>query len=417
MQETIALSEQARQLLVDDSSYIRALLSTAQAYACLARGEISTAWQALQEAIPAYEQSGGIASACRAFCMALSYLLMQGQLKQAEQALAVLTLEHQEKPLVQAALSAYQAALLYEQNHLERAFNQTQQAVQELEQAGALLFVDQAYVVLMQIFLARQQFDAAEETLHRLLTLPAYRDNSYAQTWLLSGLQVRLWLSMGKQEVAVQWRMRSQQHVPLPSVFAQEREEIAQVRVLLAEGNSEEAHQLLATWLPQARLTGRREQVLEMCLLEALACQQMQQEQQALQALEEALTIGEPEGYLRHFLDEGPRLVPLLKRSREHHPSSYVDHLLEAFLQEEKSGPASSAQNQALIDPLSPREQEVLELLAQGASNQEISHALVIAPNTVRRHVQAILAKLGVRNRTQAAACAHSLDLLAKQDH
>ena len=141
-----------------------------------------------------------------------------------------------------------------------------------------------------------------------------------------------------------------------------------------------------------------------------------------MQALEEALTIGEPEGYLRHFLDEGPRLVPLLKRSREHHPGSYVDHLLEAFLQEEKStqeksGPASSAQNQALIDPLSPREQEVLELLAQGASNQEISHALVIAPNTVRRHVQAILAKLGVRNRTQAAACAHSLDLLAKQDH
>jgi LuxR family maltose regulon positive regulatory protein len=345
---------------------------------------------------------------------------MLGRLKQAEQELALLALEHWEQPVARGVLAASQAALLYEQNQLEQAFDQAQQAVHLLEQSGAMLVVDRAYVVLMQIFLARQQFDEAEDALQRVLTLPAYRDNRYAQTWCLSGLQVRLWLSTGKQDVAVQWRIRSQHQAPLPSVFAQEREAVAGVRVLLAERKSEEAHQLLAPWLPRARLAGRWEQVLEMCLLEALAYQQMQQEQQAVQALEEALLIGEPEGYLRHFLDEGQELVPLLKRSQEQQRRLYVDRLLAAFLHEEKSmheksGSPSAAHQQALIDPLSLREQEVLEWLSQGASNQEIAHALVIAPNTVKRHVQAILAKLGVRNRTQAVARAQQLDLLPQK--
>jgi LuxR family maltose regulon positive regulatory protein len=420
VQETIALSEQVKPLLDDDNHYVRALLKNAQAYACLARGEVSAAWQALQEAISAYKQSGVMVIAYNLSCKASSYLLMLGQLKQAGQALALLALEHREQPLLRGFLSASQAALLYEQNQLEQAFDLAQQAVHLLEQAGAMLYVDQAYVVLMRIFLARLQFDEAEDALHRLLTLPAYRDNRYAQTWCLSGLQVQLWLATGKQDVAVQWRKECQQQAPLPSVFAQEREAVAGVRVLLAEWRSEEAHQLLAPWLPRARQTGRWEQVLEMCLLEALACQQMQQEQEALQALEEALTIGEPEGYLRHFLDEGSRLVPLLKRSRERQRGPYVDRLLEAFVEgekrtREKTGPASPAHSQVLIDPLSPREQEVLEMLAQGAPNQEISQALVIAPNTVKRHVQAILAKLGVRNRTQAVARAQQLDLLPQK--
>ncbi len=287
-------------------------------------------------------------------------------------------------------------------------------------QAGALLFVDQAYVVLMQIFLACEQFDATEETMQHMLTLPVYRDNDYAQTWLLSSLQVRLWLATGKQELAVQWRKRRRQQAPLPSTFAQEREAVAQVRVLLAERRSGEARSLLAIWLPQARRAERWGHVLEMCLLQALAYQQMRREQDALQALDEALAIGEPQGYLRSFLDEGPSLIPLLKRSRERHPGPYMDHLLEAFGQREKKmlkeiGPTSSAHDQVLIDPLSAREQEVLEVLAQGASNQEIAQALVIAPNTVKRHVQTIMAKLGVRNRTQALARAQQLDMLTKK--
>ncbi len=89
--------------------------------------------------------------------------------------------------------------------------------------------------------------------------------------------------------------------------------------------------------------------------------------------------------------------------------------LLAERRSEEESSPASPTHDQVLIDPLSAHEQEMLEVLAQGASNQEIAQALVIAPNTVKRHVQTILAKLGVRNRTQAVTRAQQLDLLAKK--
>lgn len=421
--DAIALYEQSRQLL-DDDNYARALLTKAQSLAFFARGDVKAALHALRESVSAYKQAGVMAAASCLSCVASSYLLQLGQLKQAEHELDLIHWKHQERrnqpSLSRGVLYAYQAALLYEQNQLERAFDLAQQAKHMMMQAGALLFVDQAYVVLLQIFLACEQFDAAEETLQCLLTLPAYRDNDYAQIWLLSSLQVRLWLATGKQELAVQWRKRSQQQAPLPSAFAQEREAVAQVRILLAERRSEEARSLLAIWLPQARRTERWAHVLEMCLLQALAYQQMRREQDALQALDEALVIGEPQGYLRSFLDEGPSLIPLLKRSRERHPGPYMDHLLEAFGQREKKtlkeiGPTSSAHDQALIDPLSAREQEVLEVLAQGASNQEIAQALVIAPNTVKRHVQTILAKLGVRNRTQALARAQQLDLLTKK--
>ena len=417
--DAIALYEQASQLLdVDD--YGRALLNNAQFLAYVARGEVKAALHAVEESASSYELAGARTSAHRLFCLASFYLLMLGQVKQAEHALDLISLKHPEtrnppSPSL-GVFYAYQAALLYEQNSLERAFDLAQQAQHLIGQAGVLQFIDAAYMVLLQIFLACGQFDAAEETLQHLLALPSYRDNAYVQTWLLSGLQVRLWLATGKQELAVQWSKRRQQQAPLSSVFAQEREAVAQARVLLAERRSEEARSLLATWLPQARSMERYEHVLEMCLLQALAYQQMRREQDALHALQEALAIGEPEGYMRHFLDEGPALVPLLKRSREHYPSSYVDRLLEAFGQGEKRTSKQISHvstTQTLIDPLSPREQEVLELMAQGASNQEIADALVIAPNTVKRHVQVILEKVGVRNRTQAVVRAQELNLLA----
>ncbi len=420
--DAIAWYEQARQVLDEDNSYGRALLSHVHIFTFFARGEIKAALHAAQEAASAYWQAGAISATDRLLCLASWYQFMIGQVRQAEHTLDLILLEHLQMPN-QSSYSPetfypFQAALLYEQNNLEKAFDLANKAQHLIAQSGGLLFVDQAYVVLLQTFLACEQFDAAEESLQHLFTLPISRDNQYMQMWLLSGLQVRLWLATGKQELAVQWRKRSQQQVPHPSVFAQEREAVAQARVLLAEKKSEEACHLLASWLPQARSTERWMHVLEMRLLQALAYQQMRREQDALQALEEALAIGEPEGYVRSFLDEGPGLVPLLKRSRERHPSPYVDRLLEAFGQVEKrthkqSDSTFHAHNQALIDPLSAREQEVLELLAQGVSNQEIADALVIAPNTVKRHVQVILEKLGVRNRTQAVVRAQQLDLLA----
>src|SRR5260370_37660879 len=137
-----------------------------------------------------------------------------------------------------------------------------------------------------------------------------------------------------------------------------------------------------------------------------------QEETQALDALFEAVRLAEHEGYIRCFVDEGASMKMLLsrlrKRESKHGPTPYLDRLLAAFPQQVKAQehqPKRAGERtkmQPLLDPLSERELEVLQLLAQGVSNQEIAQELVIAYDTVKRHVFHIFSKLDVSNRVQA---------------
>jgi len=154
--------------------------------------------------------------------------------------------------------------------------------------------------------------------------------------------------------------------------------------------------------------------------------QMRQQETQALDTLSQAVHLAEPEGYIRSFVDEGVPMAALLSKLREEQrksgPTSYLDTLLTAFPQQSKIYEHQSKQAtarttaQPLLEPLSVRELQVLKLLVQGASNQEIAQELVIAYDTVKRHVSHIFSKLGVQNRVQAAGVAQELGLLAEEE-
>jgi len=133
-------------------------------------------------------------------------------------------------------------------------------------------------------------------------------------------------------------------------------------------------------------------------------------------ALADTLTLAAPQGYVRVFADEGQPMRALLgrlvaaKRAEQpvagSVPLGYLGRLLRAF--ERGAAPVVPG----LIEPLSPRELEVLRLLAAGRPNQQIAEELVVAPNTVKKHVTHILEKLGATNRTEATARARELGLL-----
>jgi len=131
--------------------------------------------------------------------------------------------------------------------------------------------------------------------------------------------------------------------------------------------------------------------------------------------------LAEPEGYIRSFVDEGAQLEALLyqlrKCNRQNGPIPYLDTLLTAFQQEHmaRKQPEEQTQVQSLPQPLSERELQVLQLLSRGASNLEIAQDLVIAVDTVKRHVKHILSKLGVQNRMQAVLQARELGLLDEE--
>ncbi|MGZ3646286.1 MAG: LuxR C-terminal-related transcriptional regulator, partial [Ktedonobacteraceae bacterium] len=214
-----------------------------------------------------------------------------------------------------------------------------------------------------------------------------------------------------------------------PAPMARERKKVARARILLAQKRPTEVLSLLEQLNSIAEQQERLSHAIEIYILQALAYQLCQQEQEALSTLAQAVRLAEPEGYISCFVDEGAPMAALLSRlreqEREHRPTPYLDTVMAAF--------ASSLHNQKVeiwrasesghifeptsphFEPLSERELEVLRLMEQGASNQEIAENLVLALSTVKSHVRTILSKLGARNRTQAVKRARSLGLLSDQ--
>ena len=134
-----------------------------------------------------------------------------------------------------------------------------------------------------------------------------------------------------------------------------------------------------------------------------------------MQLLADALALAEPGGFIRIFVDEGPPMAHLLSAAAAHGMiPDYTRKLLAVFKAEEQKSEGTSSQPpaQPLIEPLSQRELEVLHLMAQGHSNQEISERLFLALDTVKGHNRKIFGKLQVQRRTEAIARARELGLL-----
>jgi LuxR family maltose regulon positive regulatory protein len=192
----------------------------------------------------------------------------------------------------------------------------------------------------------------------------------------------------------------------------------SQARVHLARGDASAALAALEPWLQQMEAKGWADERLKVLVLQAVALQANGDTDTAVQLLGEALTIASPGGFIRLFVDEGPPMARLLSASiaRGMVPG-YIGKLLAAFEAEkpeakDKSYLHTATSAQPLIEPLSRREVEVLRLIAQGLSNQEICQRLFLAVSTVKGHNRIIFDKLQVQRRTEAVARARELGLL-----
>jgi LuxR family maltose regulon positive regulatory protein len=199
--------------------------------------------------------------------------------------------------------------------------------------------------------------------------------------------------------------------------YQREFEHITLARVLLAQHNSErtgrsiaQATDLLNRLLGAAQEGGRAGSVIEILVLLALAHELRGDRRAGLVPLERALTFAEPEGYVRVFVDEGKPMAALLTAA--HHGSAgYGWRLLTAFGATGSNRPA----RQALLEPLSKRELELLRLLASELSGPQIARELVVSLNTVRTHTKSIYAKLAVNSRREAVRRGEELELLARR--
>lgn len=198
--------------------------------------------------------------------------------------------------------------------------------------------------------------------------------------------------------------------------LAQARElPYSQARVHLAHGNPSAALVVLEALRGQMHAKGWVDEQLKVMVLQTVALYANDEKENAVNLLGDALTLAEPGGFIRLFIDEGDRMAHLLHEAASKGVMpDYIGKLLAAFEAEKrKSGDKPGLPHtKPIIEPLSQREVEVLQLIAQGLSNHEIGQRLFLALSTVKGHNRIIFDKLQVQNRTEAVACARELGLL-----
>jgi LuxR family maltose regulon positive regulatory protein len=243
----------------------------------------------------------------------------------------------------------------------------------------------------------------------------------------IAALRTRVWVRQGKLTEALAWA-REQSLSPDDTLsYLREFEHITLARVLIAQYKSQRAEAslhaaigLLERLLQAAEEGKRTGSVIEILALRALACQAQGNLPRALASLERALTLAEPEGYVRAFVDEGRQMQLLMadlrlaiEKQTTHSPLGYIDRILASFPQSVTASKSTIGnQRSALAEPLSERELDVLKLLATELDGPEMARELVVSLNTLRTHTKNIYSKLGVTNRRAAVRRAEELGLL-----
>jgi LuxR family maltose regulon positive regulatory protein len=270
------------------------------------------------------------------------------------------------------------------------------------------------YTVLATILQAQNDDEGASEALQSAEKIQSQHPIYAKLNSMVNGCRIRLYLAQRGPEDAAHQAIEARLGETENLVF-REQEQIILARVLIAQGRWNEALHLLAQLAEHAEAGGRFGRLIEILALQAAARQQQGDTAQALIALQKALAIGEPEGYVRVFVGLGAPMATLLRQAGARGAApDYVNRLLAALgAEREKTTSASSSPSTSpLVEPLTSRETEVLRLLGKGYSNQQIADALVITLDTVKKHASNIYGKLGVRSRTRAVVRAQELGLL-----
>jgi LuxR family maltose regulon positive regulatory protein len=399
-------SHRALEYLPPKNRSLRANAYWTMGFACMLQGDRVAARKALVEAISLSEAAGDVFTTILATIGLGVVQEADNELHQAAETYRRVLQMAGEQPL-QIIYEAHlgMARVLYEWNDLDAAEEHGRQSLHLATQYEQV--IDRyilCEVFLARLMLARGDVDGAAAMLEQTAQT-ARQKNFVHRIPDVAAAQVVTLLRQGKVEGAAHLA----QTYGLP---------LGRARVCLARGEPSDALAVLEPLRAQMEARGWADERLKVMVLQALALHAQGETDGAVEVLGEALALAEPGGYVRVFVDEGAPMEHLLAAAAARGVmADYVDRLLAAFEAEKKMGAGEAPgrrvpSSQALVEPLSQRETEVLQLIAQGLSNREISERLFLALDTVKGHNQRIFGKLQVQRRTEAVARASELGLL-----
>jgi len=396
----IIQARRALALLQPENLPFRFTANWALASALMFQGERAAAAHACLESIAISQKSGDIFSKILAASTLGEVQELDNQLHQAAETYRLvlqLSGDHPQPNAEEAHIGL--ARIYYEWNDLDAAEQHTQQSLQLARQYDQV--IDR--FILSELFLARLKLAQGDRSGADVLLAQA--EESARQPHFahrapeVAAVQVLALLRDGNIPAAAQLA----QAQPLP---------LSQARVLLAQGDPSAALGILETFRQHVETRGWADERLKTMVLQAVALRLGCEKDQAVQLLGEALALAEPGGFIRLFVDAGAPMAELLSAAAAQGVRpDYANKLLAAFESgTTNEGPMTGVSS--LADLLSPRELEVLRLIAQGLSNQAIGKRLFLALDTVKGHNRRIFDKLQVQSRTEAIARARELQLL-----
>jgi len=419
--QTIAYAQKALEELPDNAALFRAQTGIYLGVAYRYQGQLQDAFSTYNKILPIAQQlRGRIAVQCS---QNLGDLLWQmAKLNQAQDVLEKalkITEQHVGRPDMPYCGFIYVllGRILHQRNELSEAQQKIEKGFSlcqdwKLPEITALSYLD-----LANIYWALGKHDEARESYQGAIKI--FGDFSLWGRKYAEANKAKFEIALGNFESAEHWAQSNDITTDGDFLFHRENEYFTLIRLLIAKNKFGEAFSLAERILHINQKNGNKHARLESLILLSISKFEEGIADVAIENLLEALKMAEPEGFIRIFVDEGPPMARLLYEalSREISPE-YVQKLLAAFpdVEPEKnllSDPVVS--DSEWIEPLSERELELLQLIAEGLSRQEIASRLVISLNTVKTHARNIYSKLGVNNQMQAVGKAQGLGLLERE--
>jgi LuxR family maltose regulon positive regulatory protein len=415
---TIHYARQVFELAPEDDLLRRASASGLLGLAHWTRGELAAAGQAYFDSMTGLQRLAHISDVAGLSIGLAGIQLAQGRLRE-----AMSTYDRALKGVTESGSTTLRGAgdmhvglseLYRERNDLDAAEQHVLQSQTLGEWAGLPQNRYRQRIAMARIREAQGDLDGAIALLDEAEKV--YANDLFPNVRPIEALKARIWTTQGDLSKALDWARDQQLSSEDDLRYLREFEHITLARVMLAQqtldrskGIVSETIGFLERLLQAANEGGRTGSMIEILILLALSHQAQGNTNLALGALERALTLAEPEGYVRIFVDEGPPMAALLEKAAQRGVTPhYVRQLLGNF--GNVMDRALAKQN--LIEPLSDREFEVLRLLGTDLDGPELARELTVSLNTLRTHTKNIYTKLGVNSRRAAVRRAEELGLL-----